>query len=125
MEHSRLPTLSDSFALYEMTTDMAEIKRYFVYNMKTGDLIELIEEDYLEYRQQGAWPNLARDEEHLNYLIDLMRRVGDGIEGFNCVRPERTTDGRSTLNFKGFADTPEMLFGRERVNNEKKRFYIR
>ena len=105
--------LSDYFALYKMPTEAGEINRYFVYNMKTDELTEIAEEVYLEYRQQGAWPNIARDEEHLNNLVEVMRRVGDGIEGFNSCRPERMEDGRYRLNFKGFYDTRKTLFGED------------
>ena len=105
--------LSDAFALYKMHTDAGEIERYFVYNMKTSELLEIAEEVYLEYRKQGAWPNIARDKEHLNYLVDIMRSVGDGVEGFNSCRPERMEDGRYILNFKGFYDTRKTLFGED------------
>ncbi len=75
MKSSRLPELSNYSLLYETEPDCEGIKRYFIYDIRTKELFELVENVYQDYRLQGAWTNLVPDERCLKYMLTLNREA--------------------------------------------------
>lgn len=73
MIQRELIRLTDDLALFETYPDNNGIKRYFVYDIKTDILTELIKTEYCEYRQDDAWTNLVADENHIKYIIDACK----------------------------------------------------